>query len=144
MLSWWDHKYQWSQNFELSLSYERFISDFFRLYTELEIENEEGDFSDSGFKMGFRYLLPDFIALDMSLDYKARWEVALEYELLFSPRLELMADWSLKADLGLFTQTTKWEQEWSAGFEYVLFQYLSFIGNYSNRFGWGAGLNIKY
>ena len=143
-LSWLDHKYQWNQNFELSLSYERFISDFFRLYAELEIENAEEDFSDVDFKMGFRYLLPYFIALDMSLDHKARWEVELEYELLFSPRLELMADWSLKADLGLFTQTTEWEQEWSAGFEYALYQYFSFIGNYSSRFGWGAGLNIKY
>ena len=146
VMSWWDHKYQWSQNFELSLSYERYISDFFRLYTELEIENEEGDFSkrDADFKAGLRYLLPYFLALDMSLDHKVRCEVELEYELLFSPRLELMADWSLKADLGLFTQTKKWDQEWSAGFEYILSQYFSLIGNYSNRFGWGAGLNIKY
>ena len=146
VMSWRDHKYQWSQNFELSLSYERYLSDFFRLYTELEIENEEEDFSkrDAGFKAGLRYLLPYFIALDMSVDHKARWEVELEYELLFSPRLEFMADWSLKADLGLFTQTKEWEQEWSAGFEYVLAQYFSLIGNYSSRFGWGAGLNIKY
>ena len=151
-LSWLDHKYKGHKNFEISASYERFTSEFFRLYTGLEMENVvEGrlgglkDMDISG-QIGFRYLLPYFIGLDMSLDHKARWEVELDYELLLFPRLEVFSDWSLRVDFGFFKNSqkaTNWDQEWSAGFEYILSQNFSLVGSYSNHFGWGVGLNLK-
>lgn len=148
--SWFDKKYRWHQNFEASLSYERFTSDFFRIYTELEVENRiEGSLgglenTDISAKLGIRYLLPYLIGLDLSLDHKARLEIELDYELLLSPRLEAFADWSLRSYLDLLTHTKQWEQEWSIGWEYILSKNMSLKGSYSNHFGWGAGLNVRY
>ncbi len=152
ILSWLDHKYSWHKNFEISASYERFISEFFRLYIGLEMENaQEGRLgglrdADHSAQMGFRWLLPYFISWDMSLDHKARWQAELDYELLLLPRLELFADWSLRGGFSHFNSSSKetvWKQEWSAGFEYILLQNFSLVGSYSNHFGWGAGLNLK-
>ena len=145
--SWVDQKYRWHKNFEAALSYERFTSDFFRFYTELEIENEEeGSLNnrDTSMKLGIRYLLPYLIELDMSLDHRARWEIELDYEILLTPRLEVFTDWSLKADAGFSTKTKNWKKEWSVGGEYILSKNISLKASYSNHFGWGAGLNIKY
>ena len=148
--SWFDQKYQSHQNFETSLSYERFTSDFFRFYTGLELENKTGEkleswkSLDTSLKLGFRYLLPYFIELDMSLDHEVRWEVELDYELHLLPRLEVFADWSLRMDLGLVTDKKHSQQEWQVGGEYILSKSASLKASYSNHFGWGAGLNIKY
>jgi len=153
--SWFDHKYGWHKNFEVSASYERFTSEFFRLYTGLEMENTGKEklsglsglkHSDTSVQFGFRYLLPYFIGLGMNLDHKIRWKMELDYELLLFPRLELFSDWSIKVDFGLFKDSAKtvtWDQEWSAGFEYILSKSFSFVGSYSNHFGWGTGLNLK-
>ena len=154
--SWFDQTYQLHKNLETSLSYERFTSDFFRFYTGLELENEDGEKPkswgsleswkslDTSLKFGFRYLLPYFIELDMSLDHKARWEVELDYELHLFPRLEVFTDWSLRMDLGLVTDKKQSHQEWQVGGEYFLSKNTSLKASYSNHFGWGAGLNIKY
>ena len=153
--SWLDHKYNLHKNFEISTSYERFTSDFFRFYIGLEMENAtKGRLAgikdmDIAGKLGFRYLLPYFVELDMSIDHKARWEIELEYELLLFSRLEFFSDWSLKMDFGILDSLEKskdkiWEQKWSTGFEYIMSKNFSLMGNYSNHFGWGMGLNLKY
>ena len=150
--SWFGHKYQEYKNYEVSLSYERFTSDFFRVYTEMEMENKKegvlGNIKNADIvvKLGIRYLLPYFVEWDTSLDHKARWEIELGYELHLLPRILLLAEWSAKVDSGFITKKEKWnwDQEWSVDIEYILSKSFSLRGGYSNHFGWGAGLSIRY
>ena len=69
------------------MDYSRFLTDVFRVYGGAVAQNpHEGRWGDvyegdlAG-RVGFRYLLPFLVELDVSLDHKKRLEVELEYEL---------------------------------------------------------------
>ena len=158
--SWVDDYYDFHQEFETELSYEYFTSDFFRVYAGVETNNikelsvQEIDFIQMGttdsliIKAGFRYLLPYFLELDISVDHIARLQIALEYELLLFPRTELFAEWEWTMDFGLthdLPEEKSWKQEheWSVGLNYMLSKSFSLTASYSNHFNWGAGINIK-
>ena len=152
--SWMDDYYNFHKNTEWELSYERFTNDFFRFYAGAEAENtKEGvieDIEDLEIigKAGVRYLLPYFFEGDVNIDHKARFQIALEYELLIFPRTELFAEWEWTVDLGLINPLPEdkiWDQkhEWSVGLSYMISKSFSFIGSYSNHFSYGAGLKIK-
>ena len=155
IFSWVDDYYNLHNNFETELSYEYFTSDFFRIYGGVEAERavEESlkqieDLDIKG-KVGFRYLLPLFFEVDINLDHIARLQVALEYELLLFPRVELFADWKWTMDFGILHQLPEekiWEQEheWAVGLDYIISKNFSLIANYSNHFSWGAGINWKF
>ena len=158
--SWVNDYYELHEEFETELSYEYFTSDFFRVYAGVETNNieelstQEIDLIQMGttdsliIKAGFRYLLPYFIELDISVDHVARLQIALEYELLLFPRTELFAEWEWTMDFGLthvLPEEKIWEQEheWSVGLNYMLSKNFAVTAGYSNHFSWGAGINIK-
>ena len=162
-VSWVDDYYELKDNFEIEASYEYFISDFFRLYGGLDLE-KESEMKHSiirkyplinhikteiNTKIGFRYLLPYFFELDISVDNQARGQVALEYELLLFRWMEFFAEWEWTMDFGIINALSEekvWiqEHEWSAGFNYMLNKNFSFIASYSNHFSWGTGINWKF
>ena len=162
--SWFDNKYQWRQNFEVELSYERFLSDFFRLYGELSLENEhktnpteteenserileafklESLKENISAQIGIKYLLPYFFDFSMSISHKGILEAGLDYELMLLSRLELFAEGESSINL-LKPSFKEINYEWELGLEYIINQTFALTGSYDNRFGWGAGLNLKF
>ena len=168
--SWFDNKYKINHDGEVELFYERFVSDFFRLYGELELsleslhefkktldDNEDIDwndvFAESGYldtaikeifsaRLGIKYLLPYFFDFGLSLSHRGELEVSLDYDLMLLSRLELFAEG--ESSLNLIDMDFKdIDYEWQVGLEYAISQSFSLIGSYDNRFGWGAGLHIK-
>ena len=154
-LSWVDSRYRPHTNYEGEGSYERFLTDFFRVYVGGEAEHSaegEGGQADPPLdlagKIGIRYLLPYFIELDVSLDQKKRLEIELEYEVLLFPRLELFAEWAYRTFplTGDFFQLPgeKGEQEWSVGLDYIVSRDLSLTAGWSNHFSYGAGILYRF
>jgi CopA family copper-resistance protein len=148
---WFDNSYQINTNFELDLSYERFIGDYFRVYLGGDVENDSAnvlDQYDAVGRVGFRYLLPYFIDLDVSMDHKMRPQLGLEYDLLVFQKLELFTMWQWQMNFGIVESlptaiTWQREYQWNAGFNYIFSKNFSVIGSYDNRFGWGAGFSWR-
>ena len=160
--SWVDDNYNVDTNFETELSYEYFISDFFRFHFGIEMQDLPKRFiketnrnsffiSEEQFfgKIGFRYLLPYFFDLGVNLNHKAQLQINLEYELLLFPRTEFFTEWEWTMDFGLahsWPSEKIWEQEheWSVGLNYMISKSVSIIASYSNHFSYGAGINLKF
>ena len=150
VFSWFDHNYNYYEQMETNLSYEYFISDFFRVYIGLNADTskrkEKPYKTNSSIlknlkpEFGFRYLLPYFLELEMNIDHLTQLQVGLEYEILILPRLELLTEWEWTANLN----TAFMEHEWSVGLNYILNKDFSLAADYSNHFSWGAGLNWKF
>ncbi len=149
--SWFDNSYKLSEKYEVTASYERFMSNYFRLYMGGNLENQKAnnlkDIDLTG-NIGFRYLLPFFIDLDISIDNNIKPQIALNYEILLFPRLELALDWEWEMNFGVIEKLPKdkkWEQNfrWNIGLNYILSKDFSIIGNYDNSFGWGMGINWR-
>ena len=170
--SWFDNKYQLSHDTKIELSYERFISDFFRVYGEFSfdikpLKDYEVSFSpeDTSFlgvvlivldqgttilinetfsaRLGVKYLLPYFFDFSMSLSHRGELELGLDYELMLLSRLEFFAEGESSINL-LKPSFKEIEYEWELGLEYIMSQNFALTGSYDNRFGWGAGLNLKF
>ena len=154
VFAWFDHNYHFYKQIETELSYEYFISDFFRVYTGLEWQSsktKEKTHTTNSFilknlepsvKFGFRYLLPYFLELEMNIDHLRQLQIGLEYEILILSRLELFTEWEWTAKLN--TAFMEQEHELSAGLNYILSKDFSLTAGYSNHFSWGAGLNWKF
>ena len=160
--SWVDDYYKFHKKLETELSYEYFVSDFFRVYAGAGIlfpreTDRIAEFdlilievsTETFAKIGFRYLLPYFLELDVNVDYLARLQIALEYEFLLFSRVEFFAEWEWTINFGILFPLLpgdSWEQEheWEVGFNYILNKNFSLTASYSNHFSWGAGLNLKF
>ena len=151
-LSWVDNRYNIHKNFEIESSYEYFLGDFFRVYGELDIENQTAGLV-SGIKeveasgrLGLRYLLPYFFDLDVGVDHKAEIQVSLDYELMILSRLEFFSEWTGIIDVSQFKNLSleAIDYEWFFGLEYIMSQNFSLISSYDNRFSWGAGVHLKF
>lgn len=160
--SWVDDYYSFHKKMETELSYEYFISDFFRVYAGAGVlfpkQIERITYLDLTIakisteplaKIGIRYLLPYFLELDVNVDYLLRLQIALEYELLLFSRVEFFAEWEWTMNFGILFPLLpgdSWEQEheWEVGLNYILNKNFSLTASYSNHFSWGAGLNLKF
>ena len=160
--SWVDDYYNFHKKLETELSYEYFINDFFRVYAGAGIRfpreiDRIAEFdlilvkvsTEPFAKIGFRYLLPYFLELDVNVDYLARLQIALEYELLLFSRVEFFAEWEWTINFGILYPLLPgdiWEQEheWEAGLSYIINKNFSLTASYSNHFSWGAGLNLQF
>jgi len=147
-----DDYYNFHKNLELGASHEYFISDFFRIYAEVEMENHVAgivnkltDMELIG-KAGIRYLLPYFVEWSINLDHQMRLQTSLEYDLLLFPRTELFTGWEGTVDFGIINSLPdgmEWEQKWFVGLSYRISKSFSMTTGYDNQFSWGAGLNWK-
>lgn len=141
-------EFGWNNNYELTFDYERFVGDYFRVYGGLKSENENHDSLDDhdiAGKLGIRYLLWYVMDTDFSVDHKLRPEISLNSHIPITQRLMAIGHFEWHGDFGAIESLPdeeNFEQEitYTAGVEYLLSEQFSFIGNYDNRFGWGAGL----
>lgn len=145
-------EYGWNKNFESDLSYERYLSDYFRVYAGVNIENETpgsmNQFNTIA-QVGIRYLLPYFINADFSVDNKLRPQVRFTAEYLLFRRLAIFGRYEYRSDFGAVNKlptgkSYESEQVWNAGVDYILSRNFSITGSYDNRFGGGAGLTWRF
>lgn len=145
-------EYGWNKNMEIVLSYERYLSNYFRVYGGVDAENEIRDslgVIETVGRVGARWLLPFFIESDLSVDHLLRPQVAFSTTLLLLSRLELQGSWEMVADFGVINElgnNIDWTQDyiWNIGLEFVLAKNWSLIGSYDNRFGAGGGISIRF
>ncbi len=145
-------EYGWNENVEATLTYERYLNDYFRVFAGGSIENEEEDNLDeleSTAIGGIRYLLPLLIDSELSIDHKLRPQLAFNAGLLLFPRLELYGEYEYQIDFGWNgdleeSKDYKSETVFQVGLEYVLSKGIRLMGSYDNRFGAGGGLSLWF
>ncbi|MDR9456829.1 MAG: multicopper oxidase domain-containing protein [Salegentibacter sp.] len=142
-------EYGWNENLEASLTYERYLNDYFRLFGGVSVENEMEDNLDELETTaigGIRYLLPMLINSELLIDNKLRPKIALSGGLMVFPRLGIFGEYEYQMDFGWNTTLPansdfESEETWQAGLEYVAGKNIRLIASYDNRFGAGAGLS---
>ena len=160
--SWVDHSYNLLNNFKAKMSYEYFVTDFFRFYGAFELEKEHTHSlvvkahhllylqnMEGNAHVGVKYLLPFFLEMELSVDNQLRFELGLEYELLLFPWVEFFVEWVWNTDFGLInklSESTIWANqfEWQLGLHYILSKNFSLSISYDNRFSYGAGLTWQF
>lgn len=147
-----DLEYGWNQNYELKTDYERFVGDYFRVYAGLKFENEtENSLNNHEIhgRIGMRYLLLYILDADVSIDNKMRPEIGLNTHIPLTQKLMAVGHFEFLADAGLIEDlpsgtSLKTELTYTAGLEYLINEYISFVGNYDSHFGWGGGISVKF
>lgn len=142
-------EYGWNENLEASLTYERYLNDYFRLFGGVSLENEMEDNLDELETTaigGIRYLLPMLINSELSIDHKLRPQIAFSGGLMVFPRLGVFGEYEYQMDFGWNTKLPdnsdfESEETWQAGLEYVAGKNVRLIASYDKRFGAGAGLS---
>ncbi len=145
-------EYGWNKNFESDFSYERYLSDYFRVYAGINVENETAgklNQFNTVAQVGIRYLLPYFINADFSIDSKIRPQVRFTAEYLIFRRIAFFGRYEYRSDFGAVNklnpgQNYTSEQVWNAGVDYILSRNFSLTGSYDNRFGGGGGLIWRF
>ena len=142
-------EYGRNKNLEAEMSYDRFLSDYFRVYlganTENKIEKESGAYSTVG-TLGVKWLLPYFIDSNFRIDSDLKLQLSFAVDYLLFPRISMFGYWELTNDFGWkssLSQADSWEKEyvWNAGLEYIVSKNFSVFGSYESRFGPGAGVS---
>jgi hypothetical protein len=62
-------------------------------------------------------------------------------------RFFILGEYEYTADFGWGNQINsnfEGETKYKIGFEYMFAQYFSFMGNYHNLYGWGAGITTRF
>ena len=145
-------EYGWNENLEASLTYERYLNDYLRVFVGGNLENEMEDSLDeleTTAVGGVRYLLPLLIDSELSIDNKLRPQVAFEAGLMLFPRLELYGEYEYQVDFGWngdLEAGKDYESEtvYQVGLEYVLSKGFRLMGSYDNRFGAGGGISLWF
>ena len=141
-------EYGYNKNLEADISYERYVSDYFRLFIGANSENEKEDSTEEVETLGTigaRWLLPYFIDSELRVDSDLNVIFSLGTEYLIFPRTMLFARWEIGNNWGWkkkLEADRSWDREytWSAGLDYVLSKQFILTSSYDNRFGAGAGL----
>jgi hypothetical protein len=147
-------EYGWEHGiFEVTADYERFVTDYFRLYGggKSEREYEEGDLHDpeTAVRLGMRYLLLYILDVDISVDDELRPEFGAELHLPLTKRLMLEGHLEYKFDFGVTEDLPAgidYEREtvWNANLEYITSENIILFGGYDSRFEWGAGIRVLF
>lgn len=142
----------YNQNSEAELSYNRYVNDWVRLYvgvnTENTIHHSYRNFNTVALA-GVKYFTPYMFSVDVSLDHQLRPRIRIDREVLLFPRIFLEGEYEYRADLGWVNDledgtSYKSEEEWLVRISYMVSRNFSLQANYHNRFGWGAGLSVRF
>ncbi len=142
----------WNNNLEAEFTYERYLNDYFRVFGGVNVENELEDSLDELSTTaigGVRYFLPLLIDSEFSIDNKLRPQIGLSTETMIFPHIALFGEYEYQIDFGWVDDlepgiSNESETTWQVGLEYIFARNFSAIGNYDNRFGWGAGLSARF
>lgn len=145
-------EFDYDQNLEAEISYNRYLNDWMRLYvgvnTETEIPNSFDEFNTVGL-VGVKYFTPYRFNADVSMDHQLRPRIRLDRELLIFPRIFLEGEYEYRADFGWVNdlednKSFESETQWLVGLSYILSRNFSIQANYNNRYGWGGGLLARF
>jgi CopA family copper-resistance protein len=145
-------EFDYDQNLEAEISYNRYLNDWVRLYvgvnTETEIPNSFDEFNTVGL-VGVKYFTPYRFNVDVSMDHQLRPRIRLDRELLIFPRIFLEGEYEYRADFGWVNdlednKSFESETQWLVGVAYILSRNFSIQANYNNRYGWGGGLLARF
>lgn len=145
-------EYGWNKNLEADLSYERYLSDYFRVYlganTENKVEEDLGATETVG-TIGVKWLLPYFIDSNLRIDSDLILQFSFGFDYLLFSRTSLFGSWELNNDFGWkksLAGNSSWEKEsvWKLGLEYITSKNLSLFTSYESRFGTGAGISYTW
>lgn len=142
----------WNRNFEGDFSYERYLSDYFRMYGGVNIENsntESLDNFEAVGQIGVRYLLPYFISSDLSIDNQLRPQIVFSAEYLIFRRIAIFGRYENRFDFGVVnqlnpTEKIRTDQIVNTGLDFIVNRNISFTTSYDNRFGIGGGLTLRF
>ena len=145
-------EFDYDQNLEAEISYNRYLNDWVRLYvgvnTETEIPNSFDEFNTVGL-VGVKYFTPYRFNADVSMDHQLRPRIRLDRELLIFPRIFLEGEYEYRADFGWVNdlednKSFESETQWLVGLSYILSRNFSIQANYNNRYGWGGGVLARF
>lgn len=145
-------EFDYDQNLEAEINYNRYLNDWVRVYvgvnTETEIPNSYDEFNTVGL-VGVKYFTPYRFFVDVSMDHQLRPRIRLNRELLVFPRIFLEGEYEYRADFGWVNQldnnkSYQGETQWLVGASYILSRNFSIQGNYNNKYGWGGGLLARF
>jgi hypothetical protein len=140
----------WQGRFELDADYERYLSQYLRLFAGVDAGNEaflrrirpqEGETDDPNQKIvravaGIRYLLPFLIDSEVKVDARGNVRFMLSGDQLLFPRVALT-----------------WEAQWLVNsytrlrldIDYILTKNISLFGNYDTRYrALSGGLSYRF
>jgi CopA family copper-resistance protein len=145
-------EYGWNKNLEAEVTYERYLHDYLRVFSGVNIENEMEDSLDelsTTAIAGIRFLTPYLFNLDVRMDSKLRPQISLSREILILPRTAIFGSYEYQADFGWVNDLPNGdnfasEVVWNAGIEYFLSRNFSLMASYDNRFGAGGGLSARF
>ncbi|MDB2462707.1 multicopper oxidase domain-containing protein [Algibacter sp.] len=145
-------EFDYSQNAEIEVNYNRYLNDWVRVYAGVNTETSTPDsydaFNTVGL-VGIKYFTPYRFNVDVSMDHQLRPRIRLDRELLIFPRIFLEGEYEYRADFGWVNaldnnKSYQGETQWLVGASYILSRNFSIQGNYNNRYGWGGGLLVRF
>lgn len=119
------------EDYEIVLTYNRYINRFITAFGGIDITNEE---QDTRGIFGVRYLLPLLIDSTVWIDTDADLRIILDKEIDLTERLSAFGELQ-------FDTESKWE--WKAGGAVMINKWLSLVGQYYSEFGAGGGIEIR-
>jgi FtsP/CotA-like multicopper oxidase with cupredoxin domain len=126
-----EYDWDYDDEYEVELVYERSLNRFFEVYVGAEKEQEEEDEDESSAFLGLHYLLPLLIEADIRLDSEGESRLALGSELQLTDRVSF--EWETNTD-----------SEYRLQLEYEINKRFSLVGGYDDQYEWGAGFELKY
>lgn len=119
------------EEYEIELTYNRYINRFITVFGGLDITNEE---QQTRGIFGVRYLLPLLIDSTVWVDTDADFRIILDKEMHLTERLSAFGELQYDTE-------SKWE--WKAGGAIMINKWLSLVGQYYSEFGAGSGIEIR-
>ena len=145
-------EFDYDQNLEAEISYNRYLNDWVRVYAGVNTETSTPDsydkFNTVGL-VGVKYFTPYRFNVDVSMDHQLRPRIRLDRELLIFPRIFLEGEYEYRADFGWVNELNnnnsyQGETQWLVGLSYILSRNFSIQGNYNNKYGWGGGILARF
>ncbi len=145
-------EFDYDQNLEAEISYNRYLNDWVRVYAGVNTETSTPDSYDTFNTVGLvgvKYFTPYRFNVDVSMDHQLRPRIRLDRELLIFPRIFLEGEYEYRADFGWVNdlennKSFESDTQWLVGVAYILSRNFSIQANYNNRYGLGGGLLARF